>query len=112
MSSLFRPSTQAEMKASFQEIIHAATDIVMRELIRILQYIMACARTHNTDYDGLNMFYVTVPQRIYTLIAGGTRPDVPARQRNTPDYGLEQTSAGQAQIRDVWSRLKMFYDED
>ena len=74
MSSLFRPSTQAEMKASFPEIVHAATDIVMRELIRILQYIMACARTHNTDYDRMNMFYVTVPQRIYVLIAGGRRP--------------------------------------
>ena len=58
------------------------------------------------------MFYVTVPQRIYALIAGGRRPDDPVRQRDTPDYGLEQTSAGQAQIRDVWSRLKMFFDED
>ena len=112
MSSLFRPSTQAEMKASFPDIVHAATDIVMRELIRILQYVMACARTHNSDYNIMNMFYVTVPQRIYALIAGGRRPDDPVRQRDTPDYGLEQTSAGQAQIRDVWSRLKMFFDED
>ena len=84
----------------------------MRELIRILNYMMSCARSHNTEYNRLNMFYVTVPQRIYVLIAGGRRPKNPAGQRDTPDYVLEQTSAGQAQIRDVWSRLKMFYDED
>ena len=40
---------------------------------------MACARTHNTDYDRMNMFYVTVPQRIYVLIAGGRRPADPER---------------------------------
>ena len=69
MTFLFMPSTQAEMKAFFPEICHAATEIKMRELIRILNYLMNCARAHNTEYDRLNMFYVTVPQRIYQLIA-------------------------------------------
>ena len=86
----------------------------MRELIRILNYLMSCARTHNTKYDMLNMCYVPVPQRIYQLITGArtNHPGPPVRPRDTPDYGTEQTSVGQAQIRDLWSRVQMFYNED
>ena len=103
MSTLFKPSTQAEMLALFPEVCHAATEIVMRELIRILYYIMKCTRSHNTDFDRLNMFYVTVPATIYKLIAGArtNHPGVPEKPRATPDYGMEETSTGQAQIRDA-----------
>ena len=114
MSSLFKSSTQAEMLASFPEVCHAATEIAMRELIRILYYLMKCAKAHNTEYDRLNMFYVMVPPRIYQLIAGAStrHPGVPQRPRDTPDYGMEQTSTGQAQIRDVWAHEKLSSIED
>ena len=114
MSTLFRPSTQAEMLALFPEACHTAMEIVMRKLIRMLYYLMKCARAHNTNYDRLNMFYVTVPPRIYQLIAGArtNHPRVPPRPHDTPDYGTEQTSAGQAHIRGVWARKKLFDIED
>ena len=105
MSTLFQPSTQAEMLDLFLEVCHTATEIVMRELIRILYYIMKCAHSHTTHYNILNMFYVTVPATIYKLIddARANHPGVPQNPRVLTKYGMEETSAGQAQIRDAWA---------
>ena len=75
---------------------------------------MKCARAYNTDYDRLNMFYVTVPATIYKLIAGArmNHPGVPEKPRATPNYGMEETSARQAQIRDAWALENMFHTKD
>lgn len=86
----------------------------MRELLRILLYIMKCARTHNTNFGQLNMFYVTVPDTIYTFIAriGQVHPGVPIKLPITLNYGEEETSLGQETIRDMWSLNNMFSIED
>ena len=75
---------------------------------------MKCARAHNINYNRLNMFYVTVPATIYTIIAGSSQrhPGVPVKPPTTPDYGMEETSAGQNTIRDLWSLNNMFSVED
>ena len=86
----------------------------MRELLRVLLCVMKCMRTHNTAVDRLNMFYVTVPDKIYTFIAetGRVGPGVPLKPLITPNYGEEETSAGQETIRDLWSLNNMFSVED
>ena len=114
MSTLFKPSSQTEMKARFPDLCHAATEIITRELIRILLFIMKCAQTRNTNFDQLNMFYVTVPAAIYTLMAGTGRvhPGVPMKPPITPNYGEEETSAGQDTIRDLWFLNNKFHAED
>ena len=71
-------------------------------------------RTHNTDVDRLNMFYVTVPDEIYTFIAerGRVCPGVPLKPLITPNYGEEETSAGRETIRDIWSLSNMYSVDD
>ena len=55
-----------------------------------------------------------MPASIYTLIAGANEryPGVPMNPPATPDYGTEETSAGQTTSRDQWLLNNMFHTED
>lgn len=86
--SLFKACTQANIKTSFPTLCAAISNIKMRELLRVLRYMINCAHTHFKEYDPLDMFYVAVPLRVYRFIAPPCRihPNIPQNPDRRPNY--------------------------
>ena len=89
--------------AAFPTIRSVITEIIMREILMVLRYIIECAQTYYTECDPLNMFYVAVPPEIYGLVVGPGRhhPGSPIHPDNIPKYTRIEDTIARETVKDT-----------
>ena len=61
-----KPTNRAEMLAAFPEAPPSILgEPTIGELIHILQHLMACAQSYQSDISRLNLLYVYILERLY-----------------------------------------------
>ena len=70
VASLHAPTSLVDMIAAFLAKPHAIDgEPNLRGLSRVLYYIQACAQSHKTTYDFLNMLYLASDDGSYRVLA-------------------------------------------
>ena len=49
----------------------------LRELIRVLDHLMRCAQTHETDISPLKLLFLCIPPELYANYTGEAYPTIP-----------------------------------
>ena len=76
-----KPTNKANMLAAFPEAPPPITgEPAIGELVSILQHLMACAQSHQSDLSLLNIIYVCIYETLYHHCnnANGAYPVLPA----------------------------------
>ena len=70
VASLHAPKSLVDMIAAFPAMPQAINgEPNLRGLSRVLYYIQACAQSHKTSYDSLNMLYLASDAGSYNVLA-------------------------------------------
>ena len=76
VASLHTPKSIVDMMAGFPAMPHAIDgEPNLRGLFRVLMYMQACAQSHKTSYDPLNMLYLASDEGSYHVLARYLRND-------------------------------------
>ena len=70
------PKSIGDMIAGFPAMPHAIDgEPNLRGLFRVLMYMQACAQSHKTSYDPLNMLYLASDEGSYHVLASYLKKD-------------------------------------
>ena len=70
-----KPTDKAEMLAAFPAAPPTISDEpTIGELVRILQHLMACAQSHQSDISRLNLLFLDIPEELYQHYNATNKP--------------------------------------
>ena len=74
----------------------------LRELIRVIDHLIRCAQTHETDISPLKLLFLCIPPELYANYTAEAYPTIPNYPGPVPIYDPNQTGAEHANTKSTW----------
>ena len=113
MSSVFKPTSEADMLAGFPESPGAVMGRpTSKSLFKALWHLMKCSQLHEVEgNNGLNLLHIAVTGAIYKYLMrnpeNGNEPALTADPGPAPQYVAGMDKVELANIKLLWELAKM-----
>ena len=74
----------------------------LRELIRVIQHLIQCSQTHESDISPLKLLFLCIPPELYSNYTAEAYPFIPVNPGPVPIYNPNDTPAQHANTKALW----------